>query len=47
MWKREGRRMNEIPLIDFNGNGHIDPEDIALALAIAESEETGNGEDDE
>lgn len=30
--------MNEIPLIDWNGNGKIDPQDIALSLAVAESE---------
>ena len=28
--------MNEIPLIDWNGDGGIDPEDVAMALAIAE-----------
>ena len=31
--------MNEIPLIDWNGSGGIDPEDIALTLAMAEAEE--------
>ena len=31
--------MLEIPLIDWNGNGKIDPSDIALSLAIAEGEE--------
>lgn len=31
--------MNEIPLIDWDGNGRIDPQDIALFLAIAEDEE--------
>ena len=31
--------MNEIPLIDWDGNGRIDPQDIALSLAIAEDEE--------
>jgi hypothetical protein len=31
--------MNEIPLIDWNGSGEIDPEDIALTLAMAEAEE--------
>ncbi len=40
--------MNEIPLIDWNGNGRLDPENIALALASAEDmEEPGNDEDDE
>ena len=27
------------PLIDWNGNGQIDPSDIAISLAIAEEEE--------
>lgn len=27
--------MNEIPLIDWNGNGRIDPEDIAISLALS------------
>ena len=40
--------MNEIPLIDWNGNGRLDPEDIALALAIAEDmDELEDDEDDE
>ena len=26
------------PLIDWNGNGQIDPSDIAISLAIAEEE---------
>lgn len=40
--------MNEIPLIDWNGNGRLDPEDIALALAIAEDmDEPEDDEDDE
>lgn len=30
--------MNGFPLIDWNGNGSIDPRDIALSLAIAEEE---------
>ena len=38
--------MNEIPLIDWHGNGRIDPSDIALSLAIAESEETEDDDDD-
>ena len=29
--------MNEIPLIDWNGSGRIDPEDIALTLAMQEA----------
>lgn len=37
-----------VPFIDWNGNGHLDPQDIALTLAIAESEECEdeNEEDD-
>ena len=27
------------PLIDWNGNGQIDPSDIAITLAAAEEEE--------
>ena len=34
------------PLIDWNGNGQIDPSDIAITLAAAEEEEMGD-EDDE
>ena len=34
------------PLIDWNGNGQIDPSDIAVTLAIAE-EEGNPGDDDE
>lgn len=29
-----------IPFIDWNGNGSVDPQDIALSLAIAEEEES-------
>lgn len=39
--------MNEIPLIDWNGNGKIDSQDIALSLAIAESEREESNADDE
>ena len=39
MNSNEGGTMNEIPLIDWDGNGRIDPQDIALSLAIAEDEE--------
>ena len=28
-----------VPFIDWNGNGQLDPQDIALTLAIAENEE--------
>ena len=38
--------MNEVPLIDWNGNGCIDPEDIAISLAIAEEEQEEDTEDD-
>ncbi len=39
--------MNEIPLIDWNGNGRIDPADIAIALAIAEEEASDELEDED
>ena len=32
------------PLIEWNGNGRIDPSDIAISLAISEEED---GDDDE
>lgn len=35
------------PLIDWNGNGRIDPADLAVSLAIAGEEETDDEEDDE
>ncbi len=35
------------PLIDWNGNGRIDPEDIAISLAIAEEEEMDDGVENE
>ena len=37
----------EIPILDWNGNGRVDPQDIALSLAIAETEEEEDDEDDE
>ena len=38
----------DIPILDWNGNGRVDPQDIALSLAIAETEEEEeNDEDDE
>ena len=37
--------MCEIPLVDWNGDGRIDPSDIAISIAIAEEEE--NQDDDE
>ena len=39
--------MKEIPFIDWNGNGQIDPQDIALSLAMAEEEEEEEDEEDE
>ena len=36
----------EIPILDWNGNGRVDPQDIALSLAIAGTDEQ-DGEDDE
>jgi hypothetical protein len=35
-----------VPLIDWNGNGQVDPADIAVSLAMAEEEEMDN-EDNE
>ncbi len=37
--------MNEIPLIDWNGNGCIDPNDVALTLAMQEAAEQEEEED--
>ena len=34
-----------MPIVDWNGNGRIDPEEIALGLAIAEEEEEEDEED--
>ena len=39
--------MNEIPFVDWNGNGRIDPEDIAISLAIAEEQEETEDDDDD
>lgn len=39
--------MENLPIIDWNGNGAIDPEDIAIALAVAEEEEKCDDEQDE
>ena len=36
-----------VPFIDWNGNGQLDPQDIALTLAIAESEEADEENDEE
>ena len=36
----------DIPILDWNGNGRVDQQDIALSLAIAEAEEEDD-EDDE
>ena len=38
--------MNEIPLIDWNGNGRIDPNDIALTLAMQEAAAQEEEEED-
>lgn len=35
------------PLIDWNGSGRIEPEDIAISLAIIEEEEIGDDAEDE
>ena len=35
------------PLIDWNGNGWIDPEDIAISLAITEEGEMDDEDDEE
>ena len=35
------------PLIDWDGNGRIDPEVIAISLTIAEEEEMDDGVEDE
>ncbi len=35
------------PLIDWNGNGQIDPSDIAITLAIAEEGEQDDEEEQE
>lgn len=39
--------MCKVPLIDWNGNSRIDPSDIAISLAIAESEEMDEEEDED
>ena len=41
---RERKEIMCGPLIDWNGNGRIDPSDIAISLAISEEED---GDDDE
>ena len=48
LWE-EGLKTMCGPLIDWNGNGQIDPSDIAITLAIAEEEEAEdeNAGDDE
>ena len=37
--------MDFIPIIDWNGNGKIDPQDIATTLTIAEAEEEEEADD--
>ena len=39
--------MRDIPMIDWDGNGRIDPGDIAISLAIAEEETEENNEDED
>ena len=39
--------MCTLPLIDWDGNGKIDPSDIAVGLAIAEEEKRNREADDE
>ena len=39
--------MNEIPFIDWNGNGRIDPNDIALSLAMAEEMDAKDDDDED
>ena len=34
-----------VPFIDWNGSGQIDPQDIALTLALAESEASNDGDE--
>lgn len=38
--------MNEIPLIDWDGSGRLDPRDIALSLAMFSREEEEDEEDE-
>lgn len=38
--------MDSIPFVDWNGNGIIDPDDIALSLAIAQETSDAEDEDD-
>ena len=35
------------PLVDWNGNGEIDPSDIAITLAITEEEEAEDEDRDD
>ena len=37
--------MFKMPLIDWNGNGKIDPSDIALSLSMAEGKELDDEDD--
>lgn len=36
-----------VPFIAWNGNGRIDPSDIAISLAIAEEEEKDQEDEEE
>ncbi len=39
--------MNEIPFIDWDGNGRVDPNDIALSLAMAEEMDAEYDDDED
>jgi len=39
--------MMEVPFIDWDGNGRIDPSDIAISLAASEEYENEEDEDEE
>ena len=39
--------MDEIPFIDWNGNGRIDPADIAISFAMAEEAAAQEEDDDD
>ena len=39
--------MEPIPLIDWNGNGTIDPDDIAISLAMSEEAQANEDYEDE
>ena len=39
--------MDGFPFVDWNGNGRIDPEDIALSLAMAEEEDEEEADEED